>query len=186
MKIFILPLLLFIVPFVHAQKKSDIRQDSAKLYLQELVKENYVPGVVLGVYENGKAQYYTYGIADKSKKAKVSENTVFEIGSITKTFTTLLAQMLVQEGKINWDDPVNKYLPDSLASLEKDGKKVTLRHLASHTAGLPKVPSNLQPKDPYDPYADYAAADLYSYLQQVPLQATPGDQINILILAWLY
>ena len=86
--------------------------------------------------------------------------------------------MLVKEGKINWDDPVNKYLPDSLKALEKDGEKVTLRHLASHTAGLPKVPGNLQPKDNFDPYADYTVKNLYAYLQQVPLQTIPGEKIN--------
>ncbi|MFD2513020.1 serine hydrolase [Pontibacter locisalis] len=173
-------LLFLLLPALHvqAQQNTSSRQDSVKSYLQELVQENQVPGVVLGVYENGKIQFYTYGVADKGKQVPLTENTIFEIGSITKTFTTLLAQMLISEGKINWDDSVNKYLPDSLKVLEKDGKKVTLRHLASHTAGLPKVPSNLQPKDNYDPYADYTKKDLYAYLQQVPIQTVPGEKIN--------
>ncbi|MBC5992747.1 serine hydrolase [Pontibacter cellulosilyticus] len=177
-KISLFLFLLFLAPLVQAQQKSATRLDSVKLHLQELVQKNYVPGIVLGVYENGKTRYYTYGVADKRNGTAVSENTVFEIGSITKTFTTLLAQMLVKEGVVSWDDPVNKYLPDSLKSLEKEGQKVTLRHLASHTAGFPKVPGNLKPKDNYDPYADYTAKDLYAYLNQVPLQTVPGEKIN--------
>ena len=61
-------LLLMAAPFAQAQKKTSTRQDSVKLYLQEMVQEELVPGIILGVYENGKTQFYNYGVADKKKR----------------------------------------------------------------------------------------------------------------------
>src|SRR5439155_26317893 len=98
-----------------------------------------------------------YGCTGKGGVA-VDANTVFEIGSVTKVFTSLLLAEAVRRGEVALTDPVSKYLPPNVKVPERGGKKIELVDLATHTSGLPRLPSNLHPKDPANPYADYTVA----------------------------
>jgi CubicO group peptidase (beta-lactamase class C family) len=105
-----------------------------------------------------------------------AENTLFEIGSITKVFTTtLLAEMHVAS-ELNLNDRVNRYLPPEGRLVCRGGDEVTLLHLATHTSGLPRLPPNLTwTKLASDnPYADYSAEDLYAALAKCRLKGRPG------------
>lgn len=142
-------------------------------YIQQ---ENTV-GVSIGIIDNGKFYTYGYGETEKGNHQIPADNTIYEIGSITKTFTaTLLAEMVLQ-GKCRLSDPVNKYLPDSIPVLQKDGIQVTLEMLANHTSGLPRIPSDLfkiKGASFSDPYENYDDRDLFSYLDSVKLRSVPG------------
>ena len=105
----------------------------------------------------------------------IAADTEFELGSITKTFTSLLLADLVVQGEAALDDPVTKYLPQATA-LTQNGKTVTLGQLATHTSGLPRLPGNLSPANPANPYADYDAAKLIAFLSGKPLEREPGVQ----------
>ncbi len=111
-----------------------------------------------------------------------NRDSVFEIGSITKTFTGTMLAKLVYEGKVHPDDPIAKFLPVALHQASLNGKEPTLVQLADHTSGLPFEPTNVRndenhPFDPYAPYKSYSTDRLYDYLahQQV-LQSTPGEK----------
>ncbi|KAK3240729.1 hypothetical protein CYMTET_49449 [Cymbomonas tetramitiformis] len=93
----------------------------------------------------------------------IDANTVFEVGSTTKTFATLAAEILAGQGKLDFEGPISAYLPSSVKMIP-DVASITLKQLVSHTSGLERMPSNIQPKDPNDPMADYTADDLYAYL----------------------
>ncbi len=93
-----------------------------------------------------------------------SAEAVYEIGSITKVFTAVLLADMVERGEVALKDPVAKYLPKTAKVPERGGKQITLLDLATHKSGLPRLPSNLKPKDAANPYADYTVEDLYSFL----------------------
>jgi CubicO group peptidase (beta-lactamase class C family) len=134
-----------------------------------------VVGMSIGVLINGKAVFYGYGETEKGNRQLPNEHTIFGIGSITKTFTGTLLACAVLDGKINLDDPVNKYMPDSIPPLEYQGIPVTIRTMANHTSGIPRMPSNLNPKDTLNPFRDYDDNDLFSFYKNFKIQRKPGD-----------
>jgi CubicO group peptidase (beta-lactamase class C family) len=84
---------------------------------------------------------------------------------------------MVIKGEMHLDDPIEKYLP-GLKVPDLEGKKITLRHLATHTSGIPRMPDNFSPKDPSNPYQDYTVEHLYDYLQSCTLAKAPGDSLE--------
>jgi D-alanyl-D-alanine-carboxypeptidase/D-alanyl-D-alanine-endopeptidase len=132
-------------------------------------------GIVVGVIDPNGQRVVAYGNRSKGGKP-VDASTVFEIGSITKVFTSLLLADAVQRGEVALTDPVSKYLPPNVKVPERGGKKIMLIDLATHTSGLPRLPSNMQPKDPANPYADYTAAQLYEFLSSVDLTRDIGSK----------
>jgi CubicO group peptidase (beta-lactamase class C family) len=101
-------------------------------------------------------------------------DTIFEIGSIGKVFTALLLADMARRGEVALDDPVAKYLP-GIRMPERDGRAITLEHLATHTSGLPRLPTNFAPRDPSNPYADYSVAQLYEFLSGYELTREAGS-----------
>ncbi|HEV7488656.1 MAG TPA: serine hydrolase [Thermoanaerobaculia bacterium] len=132
-------------------------------------------GIVVGVIDPAGRRVIAYGKTAKDGKP-VDANTVFEIGSVTKVFTSLLLADMVQRGEMALTDPVSKYLPPNVKVLERGGKKITLIDLATHTSGLPRMPTNFHPKDPANPYADYTVAQLYEFLATVELPRDIGSK----------
>ena len=102
----------------------------------------------------------------------------FEIGSNTKVFTALLLSEMVQRGEVSLTDPVAKYLPATLKAPERGGKQITLVDLATHTSGLPRDPSNLNPGDLRNPYAGYSLAQLYDFVAGCRLTRDIGSRFE--------
>src|ERR1700689_1891936 len=92
----------------------------------------------IGVYDRGKTVFYDYGTTSKSKVRLPDRKSVYEIASITKTFTDALASRAVLDKKMTLDGDFRAYLTQRYPNLEKNGKFITLRLLADHRAGLPK------------------------------------------------
>lgn len=132
-------------------------------------------GIVVGVIDSTGRRVVAYGKTAKDGKP-VDANTVFEIGSVTKVFTSLLLADMVQRGEVALTDPVSKYLPPDVKMPERGGKKITLADLATHTSGLPRMPNNFHPKDPANPYADFTVAQLYEFLATVQLTRDIGSK----------
>jgi serine-type D-Ala-D-Ala carboxypeptidase/endopeptidase len=122
-------------------------------------------GVSIGVVEHGVRRVFSFGTA--------KTDSIFEIGSISKTFTGLILAQMVQQGKVHFDDPVRTLLPPG--TVEKPaGAEITLLDLATQHSGLPRMPDNFHPADPANPYADYAAANLYAFIAKHGV-AKPAD-----------
>lgn len=105
--------------------------------------------------------------------APVDADTEFEIGSITKTFTSLLLAQRVVAGSLTLDTPVATLLPEAAPGLVRNGTPVTLAQLAAHTSGLGRLPPNMTPADRTNPYADYDGARLVAGLVATALAAEP-------------
>jgi serine-type D-Ala-D-Ala carboxypeptidase/endopeptidase len=138
---------------------------------QERVAAGTYQTLVVGVVDGDQSEVVAFGRLDNGKAP--DRDTVYEIGSITKTFTATLLAKAVLSGRVTLDTAVAQLLPDFKIP-SRGGKEITLRHLATHYSGLPRLPSNLQPKDPSNPYAGYGAAELKAFLASYELPRDPG------------
>ena len=142
-----------------------------KASIQERVDNGYAPSIAVGVLDSNGVHFYNYG-----KTKNVNEKTIYEIGSISKVFTSLLLAEMVAEGKMNLDDPIEKYLPNVQVPDYK-GVKITLKHLATHNSGLPRLPVNLNlGGNPENPYAHYDEKMLLDFLGKYKLLSEPGTK----------
>jgi serine-type D-Ala-D-Ala carboxypeptidase/endopeptidase len=136
-------------------------------------------GMVVGVTEGNGHRIVAHGRRDTSGTTPVNEKTLFEIGSITKLFTALLLSDMVNRDEVRMDEPVAELLPVGTRVPARDGKAITLRDLASHYSGLPRVATNGDAPDrPRGPYAAYSAERLYQFLANYELMRTPGDSFE--------
>ena len=103
--------------------------------IRELMNDLKIPGVAIGVYKAGDVSTQGYGVTNVDHPLPVDDDTLFQIGSITKTFVGTMTMMLVEEGKLDLDEPIRTYLPDFKVPDEEAASKATLRHLFTHTAG---------------------------------------------------
>jgi D-alanyl-D-alanine-carboxypeptidase/D-alanyl-D-alanine-endopeptidase len=127
--------------------------------------------LVFGVVDGDHSEVVAFGTLDDGKAP--DGDTVYEMGSITKTFTATLLAQAVLSGRVTLDEPVARLLPDfKLPS--RGAKEITLGELGTQHSALPRVPSNLLPKDSGDPYADYDAAMLKAFLAGYQLPRDPG------------
>lgn len=119
---------------------------------------------------------FSYGKFDADDKRAVDADTIFEIGSVTKVFTSPLLADMVQRGEAALTAPVAKYLPSGVKTPQRNGRQITLEDLATHTSGLPRLPSNLHPKDSANPYVDYSVEQLYEFMSGYQLTRDIGSQ----------
>ncbi len=144
--------------------------------LAERIDNRQSVGIVVGVIEPAGRRVISYGSLAKNDKRPLNGDTIFEIGSATKVFTSLLLTDMVQRGEVALTDPVAKYLPATVKMPERGGRSITLEDLSTHTSGLPRMPANLAPKDPGNPYADYSVEQLYQFLSSYQLTRDIGAQ----------
>ncbi len=134
-----------------------------------------LPGLVLGVIIDGDLAYEKgVGVADLETRAPATADTVYRIGSITKTFTSLAVVKLRDEGKLALDDPAVRFLPE-LAAIKyptRDAPYFTLRHMLTHTSGLPPVGNFSFTQNDHD----VTAAEMLRDVDRMMLAAAPGTQ----------
>jgi CubicO group peptidase (beta-lactamase class C family) len=166
-----------VVPSTRAQEVP-IPDDAAirAILTERIDSERRNVGIVVGVVEPSGERIIAHGTFSTNDPRSVDRETVFEIGSITKVFTSLLLADMVERGEVKLDDPVAKYLPATVRVPERDGRVITLQDLATHTSGLPRLPTNLKPVNIANPYADYTANQLYEFLTAYELPRAIGAQ----------
>jgi uncharacterized protein (TIGR02145 family) len=147
-----------------------------KEYIKRIVDNEKSSSVIIGIVNENRRQIFSYGELKKGDDKQPDGNTLYGIGSITKLFTCFLLADMVKRGELNLDDPISKFLPDSIKTPTFNGKKITLHHLATHTSGLPPRPDNLSPTNPDDPYADYTVEQMYHFLSDYKLTREIGSR----------
>ena len=169
-------LCLFINSLTARAATDDIPSDSEiKQILQfriETVKKGV--GIVVGIIDEHGSRIISYGKTQKDGAKDVDGDTVFEIGSVSKVFTSLVLAQLVKDHDARLDDPISRYLPANVHSPVRNGREITLVDLATHTSGLPRLPDNLSPADEANPYADYTLTQLYNFLSHYALPREIG------------
>ncbi len=138
-------------------------------YVQEQMQKQHIPGLALAVVKNGVLEKASaYGLANVELNVPVQTDTVFQIQSITKTFTASAIMLLVEEGKISVDDKIAKHL----SSLPETWNEVTVRHLLTHTSGI----KDFINEPIMDLRLDIQPGDVIEALRDKPLNFAPGEK----------
>lgn len=133
-----------------------------------------VASAVVGLVDAEGTVFFSYGTTALSGGTTPDENSVYEIGSITKVFTAILLADMVARNEVAYDDSIEKYLPEGVKTPTRGGKSITLVDLSVQTSGLPRMPDNFRPENPLNPFADYTVESLYEYLGSVELRQDIG------------
>ncbi len=159
-----------------AEEAPPIPDDQAILQIlkHRIDEQKRSVGIVVGVVEPDGRRVVAWGRRSVDAPGEVDGDTVYEIGSITKVFTTILLADLVQEGVLELDMPVRRLLGADAVIPTRGGAEITLEHLATHSSGLPRMPSNFRPTDGGNPYADYTMEQFHEYLATCELRRDIG------------
>lgn len=133
-------------------------------------------GIVVGIIDKGGTRFAARGRVALDNSKRPDANTFFEIGSITKVFTSLLLADMVERGEVKLDDPVSKYLPSNVKVPSRGGREITLQDLSMHVSGLPRMPNNFRPADFANPYVDYTPQQMYEFLSGYTLRRDIGER----------
>lgn len=163
--IFSLPLMMAAFSSVQADRLDD--------FIAEQVKFRKIPGLSVAVLRDGKVvRSRGYGFANLESASPVTADTVYEIGSISKQFASEAVMLLVEDGKVNLDDPIRKYLPQNAP---ESWQKITVRNLLNHTSGL----KDWTEVKEFSYRREYSAEEFIDLVKGFPLGFQPGDN-------WLY
>ena len=169
--------LLLRTPFQAAAQNHfvDAEADGIKAFLRDNFHQTNAY-MVIGLVDEHGSRIFNAGKLDNG--TEVNGDTVFFIGSASKTFTTLLLEDMVQRGEMKLDDPVAKYLPKSVKTPARGGREITLLDLATHTAGFPINPDNISGANVRDQYETYTVEKMYAFLSGYTLSRDPGTDFE--------
>lgn len=143
--------------------------------IKKRIAEGITPSIALAIIDSSGVQYFNFGnMAENGKE--VDENTIYEIGSITKVFTGLMLAQQVLDGDLKLEDEINNYLPNNIKVPVMGDKKITFGNLTDHTSGLPYMPNNFTPANPQNPYADYTVDQMYESISNYKPVRTVGSE----------
>ena len=153
--------------------------------IKKHVKKSKIPGISVGLINGEEVKTFNYGEIKKGSKIEPTSDTLYEIGSMTKTFTAILATKLQEEGTLSLDEPITKYLPE-FAGTDFDKNKITLYHLITHTSGIVEIPLRNYPRNLFatifrtnkgkifPPRYSYDTSAFFTEVSQIKLKNNPG------------
>jgi D-alanyl-D-alanine-carboxypeptidase/D-alanyl-D-alanine-endopeptidase len=149
--------------------------DSIEAFIHDNFDQNNAC-IVIGLVDEHENRVFSGGKLDNGTSQEVNGDSVFFIGSVTKTFTALLLLDMVERGELKLDQPVAKYLPSSVKMPNYRGREITLVDLATHTAGLPFNPDNMIGADVREQYESYTVERMYAFLSSYQVSRAPGTE----------
>ena len=165
---------LFGVRFAAAQDQpaADPSQTEIDAFIRTQMREQRIPGLSLAVTIDNELIFTKgYGAANVELRSPALAESVYEVASLTKQFVAVAVLLLNQDGKLSLDDPVSRHLPEAPPAWEK----ITLRHLLTHTSGIPDYDDAGQPLDPRH---DYTEDELVGRAAKLPTKFAPGLRWN--------
>ncbi|MCW1963850.1 serine hydrolase domain-containing protein [Chryseobacterium viscerum] len=168
------------------QDKNTIKTDNPlkselDLEIDQYVKKYYedpkAVGLSIGITIKGKDYYYNYGELEYGKQVLPNNKTIYEIGSITKTFTGILTAQAILDKKIRTDDDIRKYLPEKYPNLQYNNHPIKIIHLANHTSRITRIFPNLYERQDYielNPFSNYSKKMFYEGLKNMKMDTLPG------------
>ncbi len=132
--------------------------------------------IVVGWVDEHGSRVVGFGRTQRDGGSAVDGKTMFEIGSVSKVFTSLLLALAVEKGEVKLDDPLAKFLPPGVKAPTRGGRQITLLDLATHRSGLPRLMSGYAPKDAEDPYANFTLEQMDAFLSGYTLTRDIGAE----------
>ena len=188
-------LVLSIVLFANCKnsdkKEAPITVDKVQIAMDKnvdsLLLDSKINAVSIGVYKDGKKYIAHYGELDKGKNNKPTDKTIYEIASVSKTFTGVLVANAVSEGKLALDDDIRKYLKEDFKNFEYNGEPIRIKHLLTHTSRMSKfLPESINalfndfnedlPFKVYEVQKDYGKKEFFRDLHTIELDTIPGEK----------
>ncbi|GAB3015308.1 hypothetical protein GCM10027051_18850 [Niabella terrae] len=152
-------------PFQHLAAAIQQKADSMR-------SAEALPGIMIGLSDQQGTRYFDFGFADPEQAQVFDANTIFEAGSITKTFTAYILESVLKDYGISDEAAMLDYLPPPVRA-NKRLATISFKSLLNHCSGLPRLPENLQVAG-LQPYANYNLDSLYHYLAKA--RPRPGSQ----------
>lgn len=137
--------------------------DSIKAIIKQEVDNKRSKSIIVGIVDVHGRQIFAEGKISDRDPTLPDGNTIYEIGSITKVFTSLLLADMSLKQQLNLNDPISRFLPKTVKTPTRNGKEISLLSLSTHRSGMPRFPYNVDPKNLDNPYADYTVSQLYEY-----------------------
>lgn len=169
---------------------------SVDTFVSQYMREKQVSGVVVAIiHHNGPAEFHCFGVTDDKQRYPITPQTLFALGSLSKGVTAEVVTMLVNEGRLHWNDTLQTLLPPGTV-LSDDARKITLLQLVTHTSGLPRQPMNMLSLEHLlaylnngeNFYHELDADGVLSYLSNfnAPLEREPGySNLGFAILGYI-
>lgn len=145
--------------------------------VQRYFQDKRAVGLSIGLVQEGKPHLYNYGETKAGNGQVPGSNTIYEIGSTTKSFTGIILARAVLDKKINLEDDIRKYLKDSFPNLNYKGIPIRIKDLANHTSRITRIFPNMWERASYDslnPLFNYSRQLLYEGLHQMKMDTLPG------------
>lgn len=159
----------------NARSETKLLKEIVDNQIRPLIEEGKCVGVSVGVINGDTNAVFSYGKVHLDSNEVPDGNTIYEIGSITKVFTTLLLADAVANGYADFNDTIDKFLPADVNIPDFNGRGIKLIDLATHTSALPRIPNNMNILAGLNnPYSDYSEKELYEFLSSYKLQREPG------------
>ena len=131
--------------------------------------------IAVAIINNKETNYYGYIKKEDGVEKIINQNSIFEIGSITKTFTSSLAAVCYKKGLLQPTTTLKEVLSFKMPD---DVSAITLLQLSNHTSGLARLPENMKMPDPTNPYADYDTTQLFGFLKRAKLESASGKKYS--------
>ncbi len=169
---YLILLILFSFVFTMGKSQNPKLEKRVSKYVEMEINLYESPGIIIGIIEGDSVYVYSFGDPSKDSLQIPTASSIFEIGSLTKVYTASLLQIMVDAGKIDYDKTLADYF--GTENLHQSLHNITVWQLATHTSGLPRVPTNFSEKDedPNNPFAHYTSEDLDIFLQDYFLLTT--------------
>jgi serine-type D-Ala-D-Ala carboxypeptidase/endopeptidase len=175
----LIQLLLFLTIVLNWQYSFSQVSNEFDTYIEKRMAVERIPGISIALIDSdGSVTFHNYGTMGLDSAEPLNEHTIFESGSITKTFSSGLLRILMDQYNISADTPLREIFGDDVPIPSKNGIEITLEHLVMHTSGLPRLPGNLSPADVNDPYNEYTPEMLFEFLGSYELPRNPGEEFE--------
>lgn len=153
----------------------------------EILKDPMINSLSIGIYKDGKAYTSHYGELSKGQGNTATDNTIYGIASVTKTFTGILTAQAVLDGKLRLDDDIRKYLNDDYPNFEFKDHPIRIKHLITHTSGFPANHKNFEDvpfdnedgmlwKRLYEAEKNYSKEKFFKDIKDIKITQQPGTK----------
>ena len=169
LKITLLALVIFSIICCNRNKSIENKsiEETVEHFAKEFLGDDRIHSVSIALYNNGKEFTFHFGEQSPNKKNPPNDSTLYELASVTKTFTGTMVAKAILDGKISLDDDIRDYLPQQYPNFEYNGEIITIKNIITHTGGFPNFPPSMESK-----------IEFWNGLHEITIDSKPGTEFR--------